>query len=407
MTKQNTQRKKKQRIWTKPIRKSSMGPCTTWWQTVGQHCVVNKQRTSSYKQADSHLRFLNAFWKQWKYNKGRTTACDCQVPSTNSGHSPLVTTKFPTQHQQICRWQQLPAPCNPSSKGGKTNNQDYGRYPSYQDPAQEQTQQELTIKGPKHQEIICYHHAVAGFQTKAMWLWAIKAGFFVTWPMLTTAAVNKFFLEMDEIQKSHMQQNHQGVWLTKEAQQEEDQHIIHIPQQRTQEITHYVHQPRRTVPNCIQLGQPVNHGTVQNRWHSNPYEDHEKHDTRGNVQNIWTTHSTTPELQHHDKEAHTWQWSIRVEYYNCLQAIKEEGIKYQQVPPNMHQKNAGKKAISTLKITSSQSWQGWTGPFLCIYGIGSCHKHKTLSTCCGKQTLHPQSWHMHTCMGSMITTKCP
>ena len=54
---------------------------------------------------------------------------------------------------------------------------------------------------PSMKQIICYHHATAGFQTKASWLRAIKARFYATWPMLTATATNKHFLESEETHK--------------------------------------------------------------------------------------------------------------------------------------------------------------------------------------------------------------
>ena len=55
--------------------------------------------------------------------------------------------------------------------------------------------------------------------------------------MLTTAAVNKYFLESDKMQKGHMWQQHQGVWSTKEKHQEDIQLILHTLQQQTKEIS--------------------------------------------------------------------------------------------------------------------------------------------------------------------------
>ena len=57
---------------------------------------------------------------------------------------------------------------------------------------------------PSKKQIIWYHHAMAGFPTKATWIKAIKAGFYATWPMLTTAAANKYFSEFGKMQKGHM-----------------------------------------------------------------------------------------------------------------------------------------------------------------------------------------------------------
>ena len=69
-----------------------------------------------------------------------------------------------------------------------------------------------------------------------MWLNAIRAGFFATWPMLTTKAVEKYFLESEETQKEHMQQQWQGVQLTKEQDDRTNMHTVHSTQFRTRDI---------------------------------------------------------------------------------------------------------------------------------------------------------------------------
>ena len=38
-----------------------------------------------------------------------------------------------------------------------------------------------------------YYHASAGFLAKATWIKAKNTGYFVTWPMLTAKAVEKFW----------------------------------------------------------------------------------------------------------------------------------------------------------------------------------------------------------------------
>ena len=68
-------------------------------------------------------------------------------------------------------------------------------------------------------QVIQYYHAAARFPTKATWLKAINIGFFATWPMLIAKAVAKYFLESNETQKGHMQQQWQGVKSTQERRE--------------------------------------------------------------------------------------------------------------------------------------------------------------------------------------------
>jgi hypothetical protein len=44
-----------------------------------------------------------------------------------------------------------------------------------------------------------------GYPTKATWIKVIDAGFLATWPLLTSKAVRKHFLEAVEATKGHMQ----------------------------------------------------------------------------------------------------------------------------------------------------------------------------------------------------------
>jgi hypothetical protein len=67
---------------------------------------------------------------------------------------------------------------------------------------------------PSTEQAIRYLHACAGFPTKATWLKAIAAGFYSTWPLLTTKNVNKYFPESEETQKGHMRQKQSGIKKT-------------------------------------------------------------------------------------------------------------------------------------------------------------------------------------------------
>ena len=70
------------------------------------------------------------------------------------------------------------------------------------------------------EQIIAWYHAAAGYPTKPTWIKAIDAGFYATWPMLTSKAVRKHFPESEETAKGHMRRVKSGVRSTK-AQVEE------------------------------------------------------------------------------------------------------------------------------------------------------------------------------------------
>jgi hypothetical protein len=68
---------------------------------------------------------------------------------------------------------------------------------------------------PSIPQTITYIHAAAGFPVKETWMDAIKAGNFISWPSLTTSAVQKHFPDSNETQKGHMKKQCQGVRSTK------------------------------------------------------------------------------------------------------------------------------------------------------------------------------------------------
>eukprot|EP00956_Cyclotella_meneghiniana_P043212 scaffold258103_cov212-Cyclotella_meneghiniana.AAC.1 len=76
---------------------------------------------------------------------------------------------------------------------------------------------------PNTEQVIAWYHAAAGYPTKATWIKAIDAGFFATWPMLTSKSVRKHYPESDETTKGHMRRIKSGVRSTKEQVQEPEE----------------------------------------------------------------------------------------------------------------------------------------------------------------------------------------
>ena len=66
---------------------------------------------------------------------------------------------------------------------------------------------ELPITEPT----IKYIHAAAGFLEKSMWLKAIQRLNYLTWTLINTKNVTKFFFGSEETQKWHMRGQRQGV----------------------------------------------------------------------------------------------------------------------------------------------------------------------------------------------------
>jgi hypothetical protein len=67
---------------------------------------------------------------------------------------------------------------------------------------------------PSTRQTILYHHALAGFPVKETFLNAVRAGNYTTWPGLTITALQKYFPNLDELQKGHMKGQQQGIHST-------------------------------------------------------------------------------------------------------------------------------------------------------------------------------------------------
>ena len=70
-------------------------------------------------------------------------------------------------------------------------------------------------KLPSTKQISRYLHVCADFPTKTVWIKAINAGNFATWPHLTAKAVRKHFPESDETAQGHMKNVKQELRSTK------------------------------------------------------------------------------------------------------------------------------------------------------------------------------------------------
>jgi hypothetical protein len=68
---------------------------------------------------------------------------------------------------------------------------------------------------PNTWQSLLYHHALAGFPPKEIFLAAVRTGNYTTWPGLTTTLTLKHFSISDKMQKGHMKGQQRGVQLTK------------------------------------------------------------------------------------------------------------------------------------------------------------------------------------------------
>jgi hypothetical protein len=68
------------------------------------------------------------------------------------------------------------------------------------------------------EQAIKWIHAVCGYPVKSTWLKAVKAGNYISWPMLPEHNVNKYYPETSETSKGHMNQTCKNVCSTKAKQ---------------------------------------------------------------------------------------------------------------------------------------------------------------------------------------------
>jgi hypothetical protein len=73
---------------------------------------------------------------------------------------------------------------------------------------------------PSIKHAIKWMHAVCGHPVKTRWVKAAKTGNFVGWPLLTVKNINKYYPEMDETLKGHMNQQCKNVRSTKKPFEE-------------------------------------------------------------------------------------------------------------------------------------------------------------------------------------------
>ena len=80
-----------------------------------------------------------------------------------------------------------------------------------------------------------------------MWVKAIRAGNYVSWPGLTIKKVNKYYPETDETPKGHMRQVRQGVRSTKEKVIVPNDNDEIVPRRKQHDIYVRVDQVKDTI----------------------------------------------------------------------------------------------------------------------------------------------------------------
>ena len=99
--------------------------------------------------------------------------------------------------------------------------QDLANCPPCHKNTKADSQEESTIEAfsaydlPYVEALVIYSHAAARYPVRDMWLKAVKAGSYDSWPGLTYLNTTGYFPLEDKTIKGHMVQTHQGVRSTK------------------------------------------------------------------------------------------------------------------------------------------------------------------------------------------------
>ena len=200
---------------------------------------------------------------------------------------------------------------------------------------------------------IRFLHAAAGYPIKSTWLAAIKAGNFVTWPMLTTENVNKHYPESNETDKGHMKMQRMNVRSTKKVKDSSTVELTNSPMPKKEDVYIYVFNAHDTVYTDQTGGFPIT-SSKGNKYVmvmcevDGNYIDAEpmkSKSTESMVQTyltLWkrltSSKVITPKLHILDNEAP-----------EPLREVIKSHCKMQLVPPDTHRSNLAERAIQTFK----------------------------------------------------------
>ncbi len=211
---------------------------------------------------------------------------------------------------------------------------------------------------PNLEQVVAWYHAAAGYPTKATWLKAIEAGFYTSWPLLTTKAVKRHFPEAPETAKGHMRRIKSGVRSTK-AQVDEPAEIQQaetvLAELRKKHKDIYVNVKDAT--EMVHTDQTGRFPVTSSRGHryimvlieiDSNYIAMEPMKSRETAEMIRAykaimdnlkRNSITPKKQILDNEA--------PEEYK--KTIEEYGLSWELVPPTNHRRLIAERAIQTAK----------------------------------------------------------
>ena len=211
---------------------------------------------------------------------------------------------------------------------------------------------------PNTAQTIRYLHACAGYPTKSTWLTAIRAGNYLSWPMLTATAVAKHFPESDETQMGHMRNIKQGIRSTKEKIKPttlklSDGTDVTMPLKKHHDIYMTIDNLRETI--CTdQTGAFPVRSRSGNRYilvlcdiDSNAiFSEPMRNRTTGEMIRAYQAALKRLRLSGVRPKKHILDNELSHDY---KQAIIDNEMQYELVPAGQHRRNVAEKAIQTWK----------------------------------------------------------
>ena len=211
---------------------------------------------------------------------------------------------------------------------------------------------------PNTAQTIRYLHACAGYPTKSTWLTAIRAGNYLSWPMLTATAAAKHFPESDETQMGHMRNIKQGIRSTKEKIKPttlklSDGTDVTMPLKKHHDIYMTIDNLRETI--CTdQTGAFPVRSRSGNRYilvlcdiDSNAiFSEPMRNRTTGEMIRAYQAALKRLRLSGVRPKKHILDNELSHDY---KQAIIDNEMQYELVPAGQHRRNVAEKAIQTWK----------------------------------------------------------
>ena len=206
-------------------------------------------------------------------------------------------------------------------------------------------------------ELVRYYHAAAGFPTKPTWLAAIKNGHYKSWPGLDAEAAAKYFPESDEMWKGHGRKIKSGLRSTKQLVESETKQteIIPIPNESAIYVREYdlANDTDRKMYSDQTGKFPVT-SYKGNQYimvlfetsSNNILVEAMRSRTAGEMVRAYQVLIDRLNEKGIFPTKHILDNECSAEYKN---AILDNKMTYQLVPPNDHRRNVAEKAIQTFK----------------------------------------------------------